>query len=70
MTTKADILKAIRRKCTDCSGGQIAEVKLCPVQRCELWPFRLGMDPNPSKPRGVANRASRGAILDGKGMLL
>jgi hypothetical protein len=69
MTTKADILKAIRRKCTDCSGGQSAEVKLCPVQRCDLWHFRLGMDPNPSKTGFAKSPAPTQGIFSGKGML-
>jgi hypothetical protein len=69
MTTKSEILKAIRRKCLECSCGQMAEVRLCHLQACELWPYRLGMDPNPSQPRGVANPASRGAFSGGKGGL-
>jgi hypothetical protein len=67
MTTKAEILKAIRRKCTDCSGGQSSEVKLCPVRRCELWPFRLGIDPNPSKTGFAKNPAPTRGIFSGKG---
>jgi hypothetical protein len=67
MTTKAEVLKAIRRKCIECCGGQIGEVRLCHLQRCDLWPYRLGMDPNPSKSRGVANQASAGRVSDEKG---
>ena len=55
MTTKAKILKAMRDKCLDCSCYQPQEVKLCPVQTCELWPFRFGKDPNPSR-RGFVAR--------------
>lgn len=69
MTTKSDILKSIRRKCVDCSGGQIAEVKLCTVQKCDLWPFRFGMDPNPSKTGFAKNPARTRGIFDGKGIL-
>ena len=54
MTTKADILQAIRRKCLDCSCFQPAEVRECPVSTCDLWPFRLGRDPDPSRSRGFA----------------
>jgi hypothetical protein len=39
------VLKAIRRKCLDCSAGQPAEVRLCPVTACPLWPFRMGKNP-------------------------
>ena len=35
-------MQAIRRKCLDCSGGQIVEVKLCEAVTCALWPFRAG----------------------------
>jgi hypothetical protein len=69
MTTKAEILKTIRRKCIECCCGQLAEVRLCHLSKCELWPYRLGTDPNPAKPRGVANPASRGAVSDRKGRL-
>ena len=49
MTTKAAILKTIRAKCLDCSCHQPQEVRLCPVQTCDLFPFRFGRDPNPSR---------------------
>lgn len=66
MTTKCQILKSIRRKCVDCCCYQLAEVRLCHLQGCALHLFRLGTDPNPSKPRGIAKRASRGSISGGK----
>ena len=45
------ILKVIRRKCLDCSADQPAEVRLCPVTACPLWPYRMGENPF-AKPRG------------------
>lgn len=36
--------KAIRMKCLECSGGQRAEVRLCEMRECPLWPFRLGKE--------------------------
>ena len=39
-------LKAIRAKCLDCSAGQRAEVRLCPVTDCPLYPLRMGRNPN------------------------
>lgn len=38
-------LKAIRLKCLDCSCGSSNEVKLCPVEKCPLYPFREGHNP-------------------------
>lgn len=35
-------MKAIRRKCIDCSCGSSNEVKLCPVQNCPLYTYRFG----------------------------
>lgn len=35
-------LKAIRRKCLDCSGYNIAEVRGCRHAACSLHPFRMG----------------------------
>ena len=54
MTTKAAILQAIRHKCLDCSCYQPVEVRECPVSTCGLWPYRFGMDPDPSPNRGFA----------------
>ena len=38
-------VEAIRQKCLDCSGQQPAEVKLCEMVTCPLWPFRAGRHP-------------------------
>jgi hypothetical protein len=57
MTTKAAVLQAIRRKCLDCSCEQPGEVRKCPVTTCDLWPFRLSSDPEPSPTRGFAKTA-------------
>ena len=54
MTTKAAILQAIRHKCLDCSCYQPVEVRECPVTTCGLWPYRFGVDPDPSPNRGFA----------------
>lgn len=42
-------MKAIRRKCIDCSGGSSNEVKLCPVKNCPLYDYRFGKDPHRKK---------------------
>ncbi len=42
-------MKAIRAKCLDCSCGSANEVKLCPVTKCPLYPFRDGHNPNIAK---------------------
>ena len=54
MTTKAEILKAIRNKCLECSCGQPGEVRICHLTTCDLWPLRFGRDPIPSRGRGFA----------------
>jgi len=54
MTTKYEILKAIRGKCLDCSVYQPSEVRNCHVTTCDLWPYRMGLDPEPSHTRGFA----------------
>ena len=64
MTTKAELLKSIRRKCIDCCAGQMAEVRHCPVQTCYLWRFRFGMDPTPAKTGFAKNPSSRRGIFD------
>ena len=39
------VLRAIRRKCLWCSGGDPKEVASCLVPDCALFPFRMGKNP-------------------------
>jgi hypothetical protein len=39
------VLKAIRAKCLDCSGGSPSEVADCLVKSCALYPLRIGKNP-------------------------
>ena len=39
-------LKAIRQHCLDCCCGSAYEVKNCVIHDCELYPFRMGHNPN------------------------
>lgn len=43
-------LKAIRRKCLDCSSGSAHEVTNCPVTDCPLYTRRDGHSPDWCKP--------------------
>lgn len=36
--------QAIKDKCLDCSMGQAAEVRKCPIIDCPLWRFRRGTE--------------------------
>ena len=38
-------IKSIRAKCVECSGGQLQEVRLCPIKKCPLYPYRMGHRP-------------------------
>lgn len=38
-------MRAIRKKCIECSGGQTSEVKYCKVKNCALYPYRSGHRP-------------------------
>jgi hypothetical protein len=51
-------LKAIGRKCLDCSGGNQAEVRACKHTGCELWAYRCGRNPNRSGIGGFAPKPS------------
>ena len=42
-------VKAIREKCLDCCCFSAAEVSLCSVERCPLYPFRFGKNPYRAK---------------------
>ena len=39
-------LKAIRAKCLDCCCNVPQEVRLCEIESCPLWPYRMGHNPN------------------------
>ena len=39
------LMKAVRAKCLDCCGGNVAEVRKCVSIRCALWPMRMGNFP-------------------------
>ena len=39
-------IKAIRKKCLDCSYWQPKEVRLCVVIDCPIYPYRLGHRPD------------------------
>lgn len=39
------LLKAVRAKCVDCSGGSVYEANKCTDIQCPLWVFRLGKNP-------------------------
>lgn len=38
-------MKAIRKKCVECSGGSYREVALCTVKKCPLYAYRFGKRP-------------------------
>lgn len=40
-------IKAIRKKCLECSGGQYSEIRNCTGTECPLYPYRLGKRPKP-----------------------
>lgn len=56
-------LKAIRLKCLECSCGSSNEVKLCPVTKCALYPFRDGHNPFTKKDYTPEERAALVARL-------
>ena len=39
-------LRAIRKKCLDCSCFQPKEVRKCTVIDCPIYPYRFGRRPN------------------------
>ena len=38
-------IKAIRAKCLDCCCDSRADVKLCVIEKCPLYPYRMGHRP-------------------------
>lgn len=49
MPSRVSQLRAIRRKCVECSGNSSDEVKGCLVTDCPLFPYRFGKSPNTIK---------------------
>jgi hypothetical protein len=57
ITTKKEILQAIRAYCLYCTGDNQAEIRFCTsspdapdhYHRCPLWVFRMGTDPKPNE---------------------
>ncbi len=41
-------IKAIRKKCLDCTCGQYEEIRNCTVINCTLYPYRMGRRPDKS----------------------
>lgn len=39
------LLRVIRDKCLECCCGHAEEVRRCPVEDCELHPYRMGHNP-------------------------
>ena len=39
-------IKAIRKKCLDCTAGSRKEIRLCPAGECALYPYRFGRRPD------------------------
>jgi hypothetical protein len=54
-------LKAIRKKCLECSGGSYKEVELCTVTCCNLYYYRFGKNPN-RKPRKMTSEQKEAAV--------
>ena len=59
MTTKGELLEAIRKTCLRCTCGSWKAVEDCQTEKsksmwkeyeiCPLFPFRFGSDPTPAK---------------------
>lgn len=43
--TPIPAMSAIRKKCLDCCGFQVGEVRKCIATSCALWPYRMGKNP-------------------------
>lgn len=38
-------MKAIRKKCLECSNGSTLEARECPIKNCALYTYRMGHKP-------------------------
>ena len=42
LKSKKSTREAIKKKCLDCTGYQLSEVKICQAYDCSIWPYRKG----------------------------
>jgi len=49
LTTKNQVIKQIRGFCLSCMGDSFSKVMNCTAPECQLYEFRLGKDPHPSR---------------------
>lgn len=56
-------LTGIRAKCLDCCCGNRNEVKICHIQTCALWPYRLGKTGRARRPMTEEQKAQAVARL-------
>ena len=62
MEYKTNPVKAIRDFCIDCCGGSRETVKVCPSEKCALYPFRMGK--NPFRQKREMTEEQKKAIAD------
>lgn len=41
MEKKLTPLQAIRKKCRDCTGDNLEEIRNCTIKECPLYPYKL-----------------------------
>ncbi len=71
MTTKAQILRSIRKHCMACSCGSRGEVARCHLQACSLHPYRFGKDPTPSTRQSLQKPTlHKGSFEHGEGKVM
>lgn len=57
-------IKAIRAKCVECSGNNMAESRKCVAVNCSLWPFRMGANPFHASSRSAKLEVANFATLN------
>ena len=57
-------IKAIRRKCRECSNWNDKEVRSCHMPDCALWPYRMGRRPSDEDKRQIAKYNETGEYID------
>jgi hypothetical protein len=58
-------IKAIRKKCLECSNYQYKEVELCPIKDCPLYPYRFGKRPSTIKGNAKKRELSNDFLSEG-----
>ena len=68
MPTTDELLVVIRKKCMDCCGNSIKEVRRCNIKDCPLWLYRVNEVKPPKRDKRQVSMFDYMKGLKGEGL--